>query len=165
MKDEVNQPGPRGERAFAGMKVKGEGVKVNLQGGQVWELQKTHQELGYLGGCRPHIPWSPISRMCGTAIEVGHRVVGGTGMAVRACGVISPAYWVSVVYEPWAVSGKSGREVTMRRQGLEGTSIKLLGTNFLVRPQGKYPSLGSEVGVQCDSRILGVLFCEPPPLH
>ena len=50
------------------------------------KLQEAGQELGYLEGCRPHVP---RDQMWGTAEEVGHRVV--RGRALGACRVVGPA--------------------------------------------------------------------------
>ena len=59
----------------------GKGVEVDLQWGQIGKLRKTRQELGFLGGCRPHIP---RDQMCGATEEVGHR---GALLAKAWCSV------------------------------------------------------------------------------
>ena len=58
------------------------------------------QELSYLEGFHQHIPRAHIRWMYGSIEEVG-------GMAVGACGVVSPAYGKAVRLEPGAV-GRSG---------------------------------------------------------
>ena len=47
------------ERALAGMKIKGKGVKFDLQGGHDRELWKTLQKLGYLEGVSSTYPPEP----------------------------------------------------------------------------------------------------------
>ena len=79
-----------------------EGVKIDLQWGQVAKPGKSCQELGDLEGCRPRILQGQICGMKGTAEEVGHRVVGGA--AIGTGGVIGPAYRVAVGLKPGAMA-------------------------------------------------------------
>ena len=76
------------------------GVKVMKERSQsgsvveayVWPNLEPYQQLSYLEGCHPHIPRGLIHGVCGTAKEMGHRVVGGP--AIRAGGAIDPSYTV-----------------------------------------------------------------------
>ena len=90
--------GPTGGQGGGGQQrewgLRREGVKVDLQWGQVSKRRKPCPELGDLEGCRPHILRGQIRGMSGTAEEVGHRVVGG--LAIGVGGVIGPAYRVAV---------------------------------------------------------------------
>ena len=104
--------GPAGGQGQGGQqrewRLRREGVKVDLQRGQVAKWRKPCQELGDLLGCRPHIPRGQIREMSGTAEEVGHRVVGGA--AIGTGGVIGPAYRVAVGLKPWTINGRSGAD-------------------------------------------------------
>ena len=65
----------------------------------VWPNREPCQQLSYLEGCHPHIPRGLIHGVCGTAKEMGHRVVGGP--AIRAGGAIDPSYRVAVGSSCW----------------------------------------------------------------